>query len=383
MFSFEKIVACADTGARTGVMTMSRGVVNTPVFMPVGTLASVKSLSPHDLDECGAQIILANTYHLYLRPGCDVIDRFEGVHRFMAWDKPILTDSGGFQVFSLAKLSKISENGVSFQSHLDGSSHLLTPESAMDIQACLDADIRMCLDECIAYPADWETARTAMERTGRWAERCVNRWRETGADGNSALFGIVQGGMYEDLRQQSAAGLTALDFSGYAVGGLSVGESVQTRLEVAGYTLPLLPADKPRYVMGVGTPAELVELVALGADMFDCVMPTRNARNGQLFTAAGTLNIRNACYLTDPSPIDETCGCYACRHFSRAYLRHLFMARELLAYRLATIHNVYYFVQLLKSIGEAIAEGAFARFRDRFYRQMKGENHERSSQTGD
>jgi queuine tRNA-ribosyltransferase len=359
-------------------METLRGPVHTPVFMPVGTLASVKSLSPQDLDDCGARIILANTYHLYLRPGCDIIDRFSGVHKFMAWDKPVLTDSGGFQVFSLAKLSKISEEGVAFQSHVDGSAHLLTPESAMDIQACLDSDIRMCLDECIAYPADHDTARAAMARTGRWAGRCIDRWRQTGAEQRSALFGIVQGGMYADLRQQSVSELVALDFPGYALGGLSVGESVETRLEVADQTLPLLPVDKPRYVMGVGTPAELVELVALGADMFDCVMPTRNARNGQLFTAFGSLNIRNACFAADTAPIDETCGCYACRHFSRAYLRHLFMSRELLAYRLATIHNVYYFVQLLDSIRVAVTEGRFDRFRDRFYRQLKGGGNERT-----
>ena len=373
MFTFKKTADCPVTRARAGVMETLRGQVYTPVFMPVGTLASVKSLSPQDLEECGARIILANTYHLYLRPGCDIIDRFSGVHRFMAWQKPVLTDSGGFQVFSLAKLSKISEEGVAFQSHVDGSAHLLTPESAMDIQACLDSDIRMCLDECIAYPADHHTARTAMERTGRWARRCLDRWRETGGDRRSALFGIVQGGMYADLRQQSAAELTAMDFPGYAVGGLSVGEAMETRLEMADLTLPLLPADKPRYIMGVGTPAELVELVAQGADMFDCVMPTRNARNGQLFTASGTLNIRNACYAADTAPIDESCGCYACRHFSRAYLRHLFMSRELLAYRLATIHNVYYFVQLLENIRAAVSEGRFDRFRDRFYSRLKGE----------
>ncbi len=378
MFIFKKTTECASTRARAGVMETLRGPVHTPVFMPVGTLASVKSLSPRDLDECGAQIILGNTYHLYLRPGCDIIDRFSGIHKFMAWDKPVLTDSGGFQVFSLAKLSKISEEGVSFQSHIDGSAHMLTPESAMDIQACLDSDIRMCLDECIAYPADRETARIAMERTGRWAGRCVDRWRNTGADGRSALFGIVQGGMYMDLRQQSVAQLADLAFSGYAVGGLSVGESVETRLDIAGQTLPLLPADKPRYVMGVGTPAELVELVALGADMFDCVMPTRNARNGQMFTASGTLNIRNAGYAADTNPIDGQCGCYTCRHFSRAYLRHLFMARELLAYRLATIHNVFYFVQLLDSIRAAVIEGRFDRFRRHFYSQLKGDENERT-----
>ncbi|MEW6076772.1 MAG: tRNA guanosine(34) transglycosylase Tgt [Thermodesulfobacteriota bacterium] len=376
MFSFIKSVEDTATRARAGVMETGRGAVHTPVFMPVGTLATVKSLSPEDLEECGAQIILANTYHLYLRPGCDVIDRFSGVHRFMGWDRPVLTDSGGFQVFSLAKLSKVTEEGAAFQSHIDGSAHLLTPESVMDIQASLDSDIRMCLDQCISFPAERQAARQAADLTTRWARRCLDRWRQTGADKRSALFGIVQGGMFPDLRQQSAAELTALDFPGYALGGLSVGESVETRLEIAGLSLPLLPADKPRYIMGVGTPAELVELVSLGADMFDCVMPTRNARNGQFFTAGGTLNIRNARYAADDGPVDGRCGCYACRRFSRAYLRHLFMSRELLAYRLATIHNVYYFVQLLNSIRTAIASGAFDSFRKQFYSQLEGNKND-------
>jgi queuine tRNA-ribosyltransferase len=378
MFGFKKLVEDTATRARAGVMETGHGSVHTPVFMPVGTLATVKSLSPEDLEECGAQIILSNTYHLYLRPGCDVIDRFSGVHRFMGWDRPVLTDSGGFQVFSLAKLSKVTEEGVAFQSHIDGSAHLLTPESAMDIQASLDSDIRMCLDQCISFPAEKEAAAEAASLTFRWARRCLERWRQTGADKRSALFGIVQGGMFPDLRRQSAEELTALDFPGYAVGGLSVGESVETRLEIAGLTLPLLPAGKPRYIMGVGTPAELVELVALGADMFDCVMPTRNARNGQFFTPSGTLNIRNACYTGDTAPIDGQCGCYTCRRFSRAYLRHLFISRELLAYRLATIHNVYYFVQLLNSIRAAITGGAFDRFREQFYSRLKGDGHEGS-----
>jgi queuine tRNA-ribosyltransferase len=357
-------------------METGRGTVHTPVFMPVGTLATVKSLSPEDLEACGAQIILANTYHLYLRPGCEVIDRFSGVHRFMGWDRPVLTDSGGFQVFSLAKLSKVTEAGAAFQSHIDGSAHLLTPESVMDIQASLDSDIRMCLDQCISFPAEKEAAREAADLTSRWARRCLDRWRQTAADRRSALFGIVQGGMFADLRQRSAAELTDLDFPGYALGGLSVGESVETRLEIAGLTLPLLPADKPRYIMGVGTPAELVELVALGADMFDCVMPTRNARNGQFFTTSGTLNIRNARYAADDGPVDSRCGCYTCRRFSRAYLRHLFMSRELLAYRLATIHNVHYFVQLLNSLRTAIAGGTFDSFRKQFYSLLEGDEND-------
>ena len=371
MFRFTKTTNCQDSSARAGTMETAHGKIDTPVFMPVGTLATVKALSPSDLVECGAEIILGNTYHLYLRPGCEVINKFSGVHAFMGWDRPILTDSGGFQVFSLAKLAKITEEGAAFQSHLDGSRHMLTPENAMDIQDCLGSDIRMCLDQCIAWPAEKQAAAEAADLTTRWAERCINQWQSSGADKTSALFGIVQGGMYDDLREKSARELTALGFSGYALGGLSVGESVETRLAVAKTCLPLLPADKPRYIMGVGTPAELVELVALGADMFDCVMPTRNARNGKLFIGSGAINIRNACHQMDTGPVDETCQCYTCRNFSRAYLRHLFMSRELLAYRLATLHNVYYYVNLLKKIRAAIVGGTFAAFRKQFYEDQK------------
>ncbi|MDY6822176.1 MAG: tRNA guanosine(34) transglycosylase Tgt [Thermodesulfobacteriota bacterium] len=371
MFNFQATAKCTGTRARAGVMHTLHGTVETPVFMPVGTLASVKSMSPEDLHECGAQIILGNTYHLYLRPGCEVIDKFGGVHAFMDWDRPILTDSGGFQVFSLAKLSKINDEGVLFQSHIDGSSHLLTPEKAVDIQACLGSDIQMCLDQCIGYPADKKEVRKASDLTSQWAGRCIDHWRRTGSDQKSALFGIVQGGMFEDLRDQSADELTALDFPGYAVGGLSVGESIETRLSVADHTLPRLPKDKPRYVMGVGTPAELVELVAMGADMFDCVMPTRNARNGKLFTAFGAINIRNACHIHDTGPVDPDCDCYTCRRFSRAYLRHLFISRELLAYRLATLHNLYYYINLVKDMRNAICEGAFPAFYATFHSNIQ------------
>ncbi|MDY6904476.1 MAG: tRNA guanosine(34) transglycosylase Tgt [Thermodesulfobacteriota bacterium] len=371
MFKFEKTIECSTTSARAGTMQTGHGTVETPVFMPVGTLASVKSMSPQDLYDCGAQIILGNTYHLYLRPGCEIIEKFEGVHRFMGWDRPILTDSGGFQVFSLAKLSKINDEGVVFQSHIDGSSHLLTPEKAVDIQACLGSDIQMCLDQCIGYPAGKDAVEKASDLTTQWATRCLTRWQDTGADAKSALFGIVQGGMFEDLREQSVNELTVLGFPGYALGGLSVGESIDTRLSVAAHTLPLLPADKPRYVMGVGTPGELVELVALGADMFDCVMPTRNARNGKLFTATGAINIRNACHTHDTGPVDPECDCYTCRHFSRAYLRHLFICRELLAYRLATMHNLYYYINLVKKMRDAIRNDTFPAFRDTFYSNMQ------------
>jgi len=370
VFSFQNKAACAVSRARAGSMATARGTVATPVFMPVGTLATVKSLAPEDLAAAGAEIILGNTYHLYLRPGCEVIERFSGIHSFMGWDGPVLTDSGGFQVFSLAALSKVTEEGASFQSHIDGSAHFLSPEKAMDIQACLAADIRMCLDQCIAYPADRDTAARAADRTSRWAQRCRARWQETGGPDASGLFGIVQGGMYADLRRQSAAELVALDFPGYAVGGLSVGEPIDLRLEVAEKTLALLPADKPRYVMGVGTPVELVELVARGADMFDCVMPTRNARNGKLFTSFGAINIRNAAWRQDPVPIDPDCDCPVCARFSRAYLRHLFLSRELLAYRLATLHNVYYFVHLLQDMRRAIMAGTFDGFRRDFYRRQ-------------
>lgn len=366
MFEF-KIVASSTTGrARAGVIQTARGQIETPVFMPVGTLGSVKSLSPEELRAAGARIILGNTYHLYLRPGCEVIGRFSGLHRFMNWDGPILTDSGGFQVFSLARLARVSDGGVTFQSHLDGSSHLLTPEKAIEIQTCLDSDILMCLDECIQYPAEPEVARAAVVNTARWAKRCKQAWQQT-ANGHNALFGIVQGGMFRDLRAMSADELVDTGFSGYALGGLSVGEPVEIMIEMADFTLPLLPDNRPRYVMGVGTPENLVELVALGADMFDCVLPTRNARNGQLFTQTGTLNISNSRFKDDTAPPDAGCRCYTCQNYSRAYLRHLYMARELLAYRLNTIHNIYFFIQLMEQIRSAIISDTFETFKRDFY----------------
>jgi len=369
MFEFNVIAQSSDSGARSGVIQTRHGTIETPVFMPVGTLGTVKSLSPEELVEAGAQIILGNTYHLYLRPGCDVIDRFDGLHRFIHWDRPILTDSGGFQVFSLAKLAKISREGVSFQSHIDGSRHLLTPEKAIEIQTCLGSDIIMCLDQCIQYPATKAQCREALETTTQWAQRCKQAWQETG-NGSNTLFGIVQGGMFGDLRRRSADSLMDIDFKGYAVGGLSVGEPAQMMLEMADVTLPVLPEDKPRYIMGVGTPENLVELVARGADMFDCVLPTRNARNGQMFTQSGTINISNAQYRDDDGPIETGCRCYTCRNFSRAYLRHLYMARELLAYRLNTIHNVYFFIDFVKRMRRAIRSDGFESFRRDFYRRL-------------
>jgi queuine tRNA-ribosyltransferase len=366
VFQFQIIAQSSTTRARAARIETSRGTILTPVFMPVGTLGTVKALSPEDLTNCGAQIILGNTYHLYLRPGCQVLDRFGGLHRFMNWPRPILTDSGGFQIFSLAKLTQISEQGAAFQSHIDGSSHLLTPERAVEIQQRIGSDIMMCLDQCVAYPATRLQAETALELTRRWAKRCKTRWQESPV-AQGVLFGIVQGGMHADLRAQSAAALVDMDFPGYALGGLSVGEPKALMLEVADAALPMLPEAKPRYVMGVGTPEDLVDLVGLGADMFDCVMPTRNARNGQLFTDTGTINITNARFRDDTGPVEPDCDCYTCRHFSIAYLRHLYTARELLSYRLNTIHNIHYYTRLMARIRQAIIAGTFDQFRKTYY----------------
>jgi queuine tRNA-ribosyltransferase len=360
-----------ETAARCGSIQTSHGTVKTPVFMPVGTLGTVKSLTPEDLRQSKAQIILGNTYHLYLRPGCEVIAPFGGLHRFMNWPGPILTDSGGFQIFSLAKLLKVDEEGAIFQSHIDGSRHLLTPEKSIEIQIVLDTDILMCLDQCIGYPATREDAQAALELTTRWARRCHTTWQNKARPG-AALFGIVQGGMFPDLRQTSAEALVDLDFPGYALGGLSVGEPTDLMLEIAEAALPHLPSDRPRYIMGVGTPENLVELVARGADMFDCVLPTRNARNGQLFTSQGTINISNARFRNDTGPLDSECSCYTCRNYSRAYLRHLYTARELLAYRLNSIHNIHYYIELMAQMRRAIKENRFHAFRSDFYQKRQG-----------
>jgi queuine tRNA-ribosyltransferase len=376
MLNFKVVAESEDSGARAGVLDTRHGRIETPIFMPVGTLGSVKSVSPEELLACGVQILLGNTYHLYLRPGCDVIEQFSGLHGFMHWDKPILTDSGGFQVFSLAKLSKISEAGYAFQSHIDGSSHLLTPEKAVEIQACLNSDIMMCLDQCIAYPADRDEARAALELTTRWAKRCRQAWAKTSME--NGLFGIVQGGMFEDLRKRSAQSLGDMDFPGYAVGGLSVGEPKALMYDMAEATLALLPKGKPRYVMGVGTPADLVTLVAQGADMFDCVMPTRNARNGQLFTRRGTLNISNAAHRSDSGPVDAECTCYTCTHYSRAYLRHLYMAKELLAYRLNTLHNIHFYMALVRDMRRAICQGTFKQFSKDFVQDQNAKGGPKS-----
>jgi queuine tRNA-ribosyltransferase len=360
--SFTLEQACDETLARAGVLHTPHGPVPTPVFMPVGTQATVKTLAPWDLTAAGARIVLANTYHLYLRPGADVVAELGGLHQFMGWDAPILTDSGGYQVFSLADRRRIDDDGVVFRSHIDGSEHRFTPASVMRTQELLGADIVMALDECTAYPCDHDYARRAMERTHRWAEACLAA--KTRPD--QALFGITQGGMYEDLRRESARFIAGLDTPGIAVGGLSVGEPKDVMWRMLVVTMPHLPANKPRYLMGVGSPEDLVEGVAHGVDLFDCVLPTRIARNGALLTETGRLNIRNAAYERDPRPIEEDCDCSTCQHFSRAYLRHLFKAQEILGLHLATVHNVRFLVRLMERMRAAILAGEFAAFRQAF-----------------
>jgi queuine tRNA-ribosyltransferase len=348
----------AGSRARIGALTTAHATMETPVFMPVGTQATVKSLTPTDLRDIGAQIILGNTYHLYLRPGSSLVQSFGGLHRFMAWDRSILTDSGGFQVFSLGHLRDLHEDGVTFRSHLDGSQHLFTPESVVQIQEELGSDIAMVLDECTPYPAGEDEARVSFERTTRWAARA--RRAHTRAD--QAQFGIVQGGMYPELRRESAAGLVDLDFPGYAIGGLSVGEPKALFYEMTAISAAALPWLKPRYVMGVGAPEDLFEAVANGIDMFDCVLQTRLGRNGALFTRSGRINIRNARFRTDPGPIDPICDCYTCRTFTTAYLHHLFRAEELLAYRLASLHNLRWTIKLVEDMRASIRSGTFTAF---------------------
>ncbi len=356
--------------ARRGVLTTLHGDIETPVFMPVGTQGVVKAVTPRDLEEAGASVILGNTYHLYLRPGDELIARRGGLHRFSGWSRPILTDSGGYQVFSLASRRKVEEQGVHFQSHLDGSAHLLTPEKAVDIQANLGSDIAMVLDECPALPAAASAIDESLMLTARWARRCRDRFlalRDARAS-SSMLFGIVQGGTFPELRAKSAALTLEIGFDGYAIGGLSVGEPNEVMYEVIGHTAPLLPADRPRYLMGVGTPIDILEAVARGVDMFDCVLPTRNARNGQLFTSEGPINIKNAAFAEDDGPVDAACRCYACQHFSRAYLRHLFMAGEMTSGTLNTLHNLTYYLDTMRRIRQAIAFGTFEEFRQDFHR---------------
>jgi queuine tRNA-ribosyltransferase len=359
----------SECSARRGEVRTRQGVFQTPVFMPVGTQATVKAVTPENLHESGARIILGNTYHLYIRPGHQLIERHGGLHRFMHWSGSILTDSGGFQIFSLKGLTTISEEGAAFRSHLDGRRLFLSPEESIRVQQALGSDIMMCLDTCIPFPASREETIRATDLTSRWAARC----REAHSRHDRLLFGIVQGGMFADLRRDHAAALIDIGFDGYAIGGLSVGEEKQLLYEMTEATALCLPPDRPVYLMGVGTPADLVEGVWRGVDMFDCVMPTRNARNGSLFTARGTISIKNSRYRDDPAPLDPECGCYTCRHYSRAYLSHLYHAREILSYHLNTIHNLHYYLQLLAGIRTAIEADDFARFRKDFYSKLAGE----------
>ncbi len=361
-FAFQITKSCPHTEARVGVLTTPHGAIHTPAFMPVGTQATVKTLTPHELQDLGAEIILANTYHLYLRPGVEVIQEAGGLHQFMGWPGPILTDSGGYQVFSLSHRRHITAEGVTFRSHLDGSLHLFSPEQVMAVQEALGADIIMPLDECTPYPSDYAYNQQALQRTHQWAQRSLVAKRRS----DQLLFAIVQGGTFADLRQESALVLKELNFAGYAIGGLSVGEPKEVMHEMLDITVPLLPGEKPRYLMGVGSPEDLVEGVLRGIDLFDCVLPTRIARNGAFLVRTGRLNIRNAHYQKDFRPIEEECTCYTCRTFSRAYLRHLFKAEELLAYRLATIHNLFFLLRLMQEIRTAIAHGVFPAFQKAF-----------------
>jgi queuine tRNA-ribosyltransferase len=352
--------------ARRGRLKLNHGTIETPIFMPVGTYGSVKAMAPNELKEVGSQIILGNTFHLWLRPGTDVMDKFGGLHGFMGWDKPILTDSGGFQVFSLGAMRKITEEGVKFASPIDGSRLFLSPEISMQIQRSLNSDIVMQFDECTPYeidgrPATAEEAAKSMRMSLRWAQRSMNEFKQ--GENPNALFGIVQGGMYERLRDESLAGLEEIDFPGLAIGGLSVGEPKEDMMRVLEHIGPRLPDNKPHYLMGVGTPEDLVEGVANGVDMFDCVMPTRNARNGWLFTRFGDLKIKNARYKDDQAPLDETCSCYCCKNFSRAYLHHLHRSKEILGARLNTIHNLHYYLNLMQEIRDAIDADRFHEFR--------------------
>jgi queuine tRNA-ribosyltransferase len=357
-FRFEMIKKDASSKGRLGKIETDHGSFLTPAFLPVGTQGTVKALTPEDLVEIGVEGLLGNTYHLYLRPGHEIIRRLGGLHAFIHWERPILTDSGGYQIFSLAEFRKMSEEGATFRSHLDGSLHLLTPEKVVEIQRDLGSDIMMVLDECVPYPSPYEYVKTSASLTVRWAGRSLKERRET----DPALFAIVQGGTYRDLREENAQALVKMGFQGYAIGGLSVGEPKSMMLDALGWTIPHLPEDTPRYLMGVGTPEDILDAVMLGVDLFDCVLPTRNARNGTLFTSSGKISIKQARYAEDGRPIDETCSCYTCRNYSRAYLRHLYMAKEILSSRLKTIHNLHYYIDFIKQIRQAIDEGRLDRF---------------------
>lgn len=365
--TYELIRRCPDTGARAGILHTPHGDFETPMFMPVGTQGTVKTLSPEELRTLGAGIILGNTYHLFLRPGHEIVRKAGGLHRFMNWNGGILTDSGGFQVFSLGDLRRIDEEGVSFRSHLDGSRQFLSPEISMEVQMALGADIAMAFDECTPYPADYEYACKSMRLTSRWAARCQKAHDRP----DQSLFGIVQGGMYRDLRRESAETLVEMDFPGYGIGGLSVGEPKPLMYEMLEHTVPLLPAGKPRYLMGVGTPDCLVEGTARGIDMFDCVFPTRVARNGTAITSQGRVVIRNAVHTEDFGPLDAECDCYTCRNYSRAYLRHLIRCDEIFGLRLMSLHNLHHLVRLMRQVRTAIMENRFAQFRQNFWRNYR------------
>ena len=382
--NFELLTTDRQSKARQGRLTTAHGVIETPAFMPIGTQGSVKGVSPRELHELNAQIILGNTYHLFVRPGLDVIKHFGGLHNFMNWDGPILTDSGGYQIFSLAKLRKITDDGVEFQNHLDGARAFISPEVAMEIQAALGGDIAMALDECVPYPCEYDYAAQSAEMTTRWAKRCLEWKRRNGEtakrgfagspDGrfvDSMLFGIVQGATFDDLRKQSAQTIVELDFDGYAIGGVSVGEPEEEMMRAVESAEPFLPRDKPRYAMGLGTPPQLLQMIARGMDMFDCVLPTRLARNGTAFTAAGTLNLKNAEFALDKSPIEENCACHACQQFSRGYIRHLIKAEEILGLRLITLHNLDFYLNLMNRAGGEIENGTFDQFRKAFVAEYK------------
>ncbi|MCX8083554.1 MAG: tRNA guanosine(34) transglycosylase Tgt [Calditerrivibrio sp.] len=367
MLEFKIDAKDTTSAARATTIKTSKGIIQTPIFMPVGTVGSVKTLTPEELYDIGATIILGNTYHLHLRPGEDIVEHFGGLHRFMNWQKSILTDSGGFQVFSLADLNRISDDGVEFKSHIDGSKHFFSPEISMEIQKKLSSDIVMAFDECAPYPSEKEYVLKALERTTRWAERC----KKYPLNPHQSLFGIVQGGVFKDLRKLSVDQLINLDLPGYAIGGLSVGEEIPLMYETAEFTAQLLPENKPRYLMGVGTPEDILNCIEYGIDMFDCVMPTRNARNALLFTSEGRLSIKRADLAKSEDPIDKNCDCYTCKNFSRGYLRHLYKAGEILSMRLNTIHNLHFYISLVKSARNAIISGNYKKFKEEMLNKLK------------
>jgi len=368
---FELLASDQYSKARRGRLKTAHGMIDTPAFMPVGTQGSVKGVSPRELRELNAQIILGNTYHLFVRPGLDVIKHFGGLHNFMSWDGPILTDSGGYQIFSLVKLRKITEDGVEFQNHVDGTRAFISPEIAMEIQATLGSDIAMVLDECVPYPCEYDYAARSADLTAGWAKRCKAIAAHSAAATNQLLFGIIQGGTFQDLRRASAQAIVELNFDGYAVGGVSVGEPEEEMMRAVESAVPFLPADRPRYAMGLGTPPQLLEMVARGMDMFDCVLPTRLARNGTAFTAAGTLNLKNAEFALDKRPIEENCACPTCGEFMRGYIRHLIKAEEILGLRLVTLHNLHFYLNLMSRAREEIEGGTFNPFRKAFVAEYK------------